>query len=117
MMRLVFTYSLSFIVIWSGAQPKQISLGIYSGITAPYTWDEGINRDSRYKARYDVKIAPIGVRYSVDFQGFGFVLNPGIYTIGQKYHVVNSVAGHEGTRKIDMKYLQIPFALKLHVID
>lgn len=117
MMRLVFTYSLSFIAFLSGAQPKQISLGIYSGITAPYTWDEGINSDSRYSARYDVKLAPIGISYSVDFQGFGFVLNPGIYTIGQNYHVINSVGGHEGTRRIDMEYLQIPFAMKFHVID
>jgi hypothetical protein len=105
------------IVSWSFAQPKQISLGIFTGITAPYTWDEGINNDSRYQGRYEVKFAPIGIAYGVDYQGFGFVVSPSLITIGQNFHVINSVGGHEGTRKINLKYLEFPIALKLHVID
>jgi hypothetical protein len=116
-MRHGFTFAMILIANCTVAQPKTVSLGLYSGITAPYTWDEGINRDSRYKARYDVKLAPIGISYGADFQGFGFVFTPGISTIGQNFHVINSVGGHEGTRRIDMKYLSVPFALKLHVID
>jgi hypothetical protein len=102
---------------WSFAQPKQVSLGVFTGITAPYTWDEGIDNDSRYKARYEVKVAPVGIAYGVDYQGFGFVVSPSLITIGQNFHVINSVGGHEGTRKINMRYLELPVALKLHVID
>lgn len=116
-MRLVGIYAIICIATCAVAQPKTISLGVFSGITAPFTWDEGINKDSRYKARYDVKLQPIGISYGVDFDGFGFVVTPGISTIGQNFHVVNSVGGHEGTRKIDMNYLSVPFQLKFHVID
>jgi hypothetical protein len=116
-MRLVFTFALSVMVTWTVAQPKQISLGVYTGITGPYTWDEGIYRDSRYKARYDVKLAPFGISYGFDFQGFGLLFNPGLLTIGQNFDVLNSVGGHEGIRRIDVQYLQVPFSVKLHVID
>ncbi len=117
-MRLVGIYTILFFTATCVvAQPKTVELGVFSGITAPYTWDEGINSDSRYKARYDVKLAPIGISYGVDFDGFGFVLTPGLSTIGQNYHVVNSVGGHEGTRRIDMKYLSVPISFKLHAID
>lgn len=118
MTRSIFTCMLlSLIIAFSFAQPKQVSVGIFSGITVPFTWDEGINKDARYKARYDIKAAPIGVSLGIDFQGYGFVLNPSLITIGQNQHVINTVGGHEGTRNINLKYLQIPLALKVHVID
>jgi hypothetical protein len=99
------------------AQPKQISLGVFTGLTVPFTLDEGINNDSRYRARYEVKGAPIGIAYGVDYQGFGFVITPSLINIGQNYHVINTVGGQEGIRKISMEYLNIPVGLKLHVID
>ncbi len=117
MSRLAATSFLCFVITASWCQPHQVSLGIFTGITAPYTWDEGINSDSRYKSRYEVKFAPIGVAYGVDYQGFGFVVNPSIIRIGQNFHVLNSVGGQEGVRKIDLTYAQIPIGLKLHVID
>ncbi|MFZ6012026.1 MAG: hypothetical protein ACOYXT_16915 [Bacteroidota bacterium] len=94
-----------------------MSFGVFTGISSTYTWDEGINRDPRYKARYDVKFAPIGLTYGVDYSGFGFLLSPGIINTGQNYHVINTVGGHEGTRKLNTKYFNLPLALKLHLID
>jgi hypothetical protein len=117
MIRFVLTCCLACIMTWSKAQPQQISLGVFSGITAPFTWDEGINSDSRYEARYDVKLAPIGISYSIDFKHMGLVLTPSLISIGQNFHVVNTVGGNEGLRRIDMQYLTIPIALKVHVID
>lgn len=105
------------IVFWSSAQPRHVSLGVFTGLTAPYTWDEGIYSDSRYKARYEVKFSPVGIAYGIDYEGFGFMVSPSLITIGQNYNVINTVGGHEGVRKITMKYLHIPLTLKLHVID
>ena len=105
------------IVTSASAQMRTISLGLQTGITSTYTWDEGINVDPRYKARYDIKFAPIGVNYGIDYDGFGFLVSPGLFTVGQNYHVVNIVGGHEGTRKIDLTYLTAPVALKFHLID
>jgi hypothetical protein len=92
-------------------------LGLFTGITSTYTWDEGINADPRYKTRYDIKFSPIGVNYGVDYDGFGFVISPALFTTGQNFYMVNTVGGHEGTRKIDIQYLNIPVALKFHLID
>jgi hypothetical protein len=50
------------------------SLGLFTGISVPYTWDEGINQDPRYRTRFDIKFIPIGVHYGVDKDGFGFML-------------------------------------------
>src|SRR5690606_20866109 len=102
----------------SHAQPAhQISLGIFSRITSTYTWDEGIFNDARFQERYDVKLAPIGINYGIDFVTWGFVFTPGIINIGQNYHIINTVGGHEGTRKVNLRYATIPFALKFHAID
>jgi hypothetical protein len=109
----VFTMSLVSVF----PQTRQISLGLFTGITAPYTWDEGIHSDSRYKARYEVKFAPIGVAFGIDHEDYGFVFTPSLITIGQNFHVINSVGGQEGVRKINMQYAQLPIAFKLHVID
>jgi hypothetical protein len=99
------------------AQMRIVSLGVYSGITSTYTWDEGINIDPRYKPRYDVKTAPFGICFGQDFDGFGYLLTPGLVNIGQNYHMVNIVGGHEGTRKINLSYATFPIALKFHLID
>lgn len=101
----------------SQAQTQHVSLGVFSGVTTTITLDQGINQDSRYSPRYDVKLAPIGVNFGVDYQGFGFVVTPGVINIGQNFHMVNTVGGHEGTRQINMQYLTLPLALKVHMID
>src|SRR5687767_6344619 len=103
-------YKLSFIVIFScavtlaSAQVRIVSLGMYTGLTSTYTWDEGIYADPRYKVRYNLKFSAIGLSYGVDYEGFGFIISPGLFTTGQDYFMVNTVGGHEGTRKIDLHY-------------
>jgi hypothetical protein len=101
----------------ASAQVRIVSLGVFTGLTTTYTWDEGIYADPRYKVRYNIKFAPIGFNYGVDYEGFGFVISPGLFTTGQDFFMVNTVGGHEGTRKIDLHYLNIPAAFKFHLID
>lgn len=93
------------------------SFGIFTGLTVPYTFDEGINKDARYQIKYDVKFAPIGVHFGVDYDGYGFMLDPGVIRIGQNFNVINIQGGHVGERKINLTYFQVPFSLKLHIID
>lgn len=94
-----------------------LSAGVFSGFTIPLTIDQGINRDQRYQNRYDIKWAPIGVNLAIDFESYGFLINPSIATIGQNFWVLNSVGGQIGIRKIKMDYLQIPVGVKVHLID
>lgn len=117
MLRFVFLAFLLWSHATAYAQPYQVSLGIFSGITTTYSWDEGIFNDPRYQSRYDLKLAPIGISYGVDYTRFGFAFTPGLINIGQHHHIINNVSGHEGTRTMNLKYLQVPFALKVHVID
>jgi len=112
-------YSMLFLLLVtrSYGQERTISLGVFSGATTTYSWDEGVNSDSRYETRYDVKLAPIGISYGVDYEGYGFVLTPGLINIGQKYNVINTVGGQEGIRKARIQYLNLPVAFKVHIID
>jgi hypothetical protein len=93
------------------------SLGVFTGITIPYTFDEGINKDARYRIKYNVKFAPIGIHYGVDYDGFGFMVDPSVTKIGQNFNVINISGGDVGERNIDMTYFQLPIGLKLHIID
>lgn len=100
----------------AGAQEVH-SLGLFTGIAVPYTWDGGINRDSRYRDRFDIKFSPIGVHYGIDKEGHGFTFDPSIIHIGQNFNVINSTGGEIGKRKIDLTYAQVPVGIKLHIID
>ncbi|MCS6972974.1 MAG: PorT family protein [Cyclobacteriaceae bacterium] len=93
------------------------SLGIFSGFTTAYTWDEGILKDPRYREKYRIKFAPIGVHYGIDLEGYGFTLDPAVVQIGQYFNVINVAGGDVGERKIDLTYLQAPVGFKLHMID
>lgn len=93
------------------------SLGLFTGIAIPYTWDGGINQDSRYRTRFDIKYSPIGVHYGLDKEGHGFMIDPCVIRIGQNFNVINSSGGEIGYRKIDLTYLQVPVGIKLHIID
>jgi hypothetical protein len=118
-MRKVFgLYTLLIALTWQvKAQSRTISLGIFTGGTSSYIWDEGISRDPRYETRYDIKLAPFGIAYGVDYEGFGFILTPGLINIGQKYNVINTVGGSEGIRSGTLRYFNLPAAFKLHIID
>lgn len=98
-------------------QSKTVSLGIFTGATSTFVWDEGVNKDPRYETRYDIKSAPIGVSYGIDYEGYGFVLTPSVINIGQKYNVINTVGGQEGIRSVKQTYFHIPAAFKAHIID
>lgn len=110
----LFLLLFSSTVLW--AQQFSLSLGAYTGITSTYTIDDGINKDPRYKGHYGVKFAPVGVNFGADYEGFGFVVSPGIVNMGQNFYVVNTSGGQNGDRKIDLQYLNIPVAFKVHII-
>jgi hypothetical protein len=112
----VFLFAL-FSILVSGAQTRTLFLGIGTGMTSSYTWDNGISKDPRYKDRYDIKFAPVSINYGLDFEGYGFFINPGLVNIGQNFYVTNTVGGQQGTRKINLSYLNLPVAFKLHIID
>lgn len=99
------------------AQQLSMSLGVYTGITSSYTIDEGIGKDPRYKGNYEVKFAPVGVNFGMDYEGFGFLISPGIINTGQNFYVVNTSGGQNGSRKINLKYLNVPVAFKVHIIN
>jgi hypothetical protein len=110
---MLVTVSLSLVC----AQERTVSFGVFTGITSTYTWDEGIDFDPRYTARYNIKFAPVGFNFGVDYEGYGFVISPGLFTTGQDYNMLNSEGGNEGRREIDLHYINIPIAFKFHVID
>lgn len=118
MSRQLLLFSMFFCMeYFAAAQPRSISLGVFTGLTSTYTWDQGINLDARYRTRYDVKLAPFGINYGVDYEKYGFIISPGLINIGQNYDVVNTSGGNEGVRKINLRYINVPVAFKLHVID
>jgi hypothetical protein len=117
MQRLFLTFSLLFSSIAVEAQQHSVSLGLYTGFTLPYTFDQGIDKDPRYKERYDLRFAPIGINYSMDFTGYGFLIGGGLIETGQHFYVVNTSGGQDGMRKIDLRYLNVPAAFKIHIID
>lgn len=99
------------------SQTRTVSLGISMGLTSTYSWNQGIQQDPRYSSRYNVKWAPAMIQYGVDYEGFGFVLSPGVINIGQQHDVVNTVGGQKGLRKAKLTYLHAPVFLKIHIID
>jgi hypothetical protein len=117
MLRSVFCLVLISVGGFGYGQQHSIGFGVHSGFTIPVTLDLGMDRDPRYNPRYSLKAAPIGVTIMKDWEGFGFVLSPGLVTIGQDYDIVNTEGGHFGRRNINMKYFTLPAAFKLHLID
>jgi Outer membrane protein beta-barrel domain len=118
MMRVLITFLLLlFMHSLSIGQDQVLSLGLFTGITTTYSIDKGINQDSRYQEKYDIKFAPIGLNFGIDYDGFGFVISPGLIHTGQNFYVVNTSGGQDGQRKISQWYLNVPAALKFHIID
>ncbi len=99
------------------AQQFSMSLGVYTGLTSTFTLDDGISNDPRYGAAYGVKFAPIGLNFGMDYEGFGFVISPGLVNVGQDFYVVNTAGGHDGKREINLNYLNIPAGFKIHIIQ
>jgi len=99
------------------AQQFSMSLGLNTGITSTYSVDKGIDNDPRYKQYYHVKFAPIGLHFGVNYEFIGFVVSPTITNIGQNSYVVNTSGGQNGTRESNLKYLNVPVAFKVHLIN
>lgn len=117
MFRLFFILLLTVTGTQGLCQQYSVALGVYGGLTVPYALDAGMDKDPRYKSRYNIKAQPIGLNFSMDYESVGFQISPGIYTLGQDYFVVNSAGGHDGRRDIDLNYVLLPVAFKVHLID
>jgi hypothetical protein len=90
---------------------------LHTGVISPYSFDQGINKDQRYRTKYDLKFAPIGVSFGIDYPRYGFVFSPGLISIGQNYFIVNNTGGREGIQKTNLQYLALPVAAKFYLID
>jgi hypothetical protein len=117
MVRLFFLVPLCFCALPAFCQLYSVAVGVYGGMTVPYTLDEGIDKDPRYKSRYMIKAQPAGLMFAMDYQNVGFLLSPGIYTLGQNYYLVNASGGQDGERKLDLHYAMLPVSFKVHLID
>jgi hypothetical protein len=87
------------------------------GMNFPFTIDQGLRKDTRYFGRLTLRATPVGFSYGYDRVGHGFVITPSLVKVGQKYSIQNTQGGEVGVRDIQMDYLSIPVALKLHLND
>jgi hypothetical protein len=93
------------------------SYGVFMGMNFPFTIDQGLQKDTRYFGRFTLRATPVGISYGYDKIGHGFVVTPSFVKIGQKYTIKNTQGGEVGVRDIQMDYLSVPVALKLHLND
>jgi hypothetical protein len=87
------------------------------GMNFPFTIDQGIQKDSRYFGKFTLRATPVGISYGYDKVGHGFVVTPSLSKIGQKFIIKNIQGGEVGERDVQMDYLSVPVALKLHLND
>jgi hypothetical protein len=107
---------LVFAALTSEAQHIE-SYGIFMGMNFPFTIDQGLRKDPRYVGQFTLRATPVGFSYGYDKIGHGFVVTPSFTKVGQKYAIKNTQGGEVGKRDIQMDYLSIPVALKLHLND
>ena len=115
-MRITLICSLLATSVLASAQNIE-SFGVFAGFNIPVTIDKGLDKDTRYEARFLLRGTPIGFHYGYDRPGFGWVISPSYLSIGQKYTIKNTTGGDVGTRDISMNYFSLPIALKFHVND
>lgn len=111
--------ALLFIVLCSHPAVSQNveSFGIFAGLNAPFTIDQGLQKDPRFIGALTVRATPIGFNYGMDYVGYGFLVSPSYTQIGQKFIIQNTNGGHAGTRNVKLNYFSVPVALKLHIND
>jgi hypothetical protein len=114
--RNVFIVFLFFVAQLSEAQHIE-SYGVFMGMNFPFTIDQGLRKDPRYFGRLTLRATPVGFSYGYDRIGHGFVITPSLVKVGQKYTIQNTQGGEVGVRDIQMDYLTVPVALKLHLND
>ncbi len=119
--RISNTSIVPFLLLLFGAQVSQAqhieSYGIFMGMNFPFSIDKGLQKDTRYLGKFTLRATPVGFSYGYDRVGHGFVITPSLTKIGQKYIIMNTAGGTVGERDIQMDYLSIPVALKLHLND
>lgn len=93
------------------------SFGVFGGFNFPFTIDQGLKNDPRFYGRFTFRGTPIGFSYGYDKVGHGFLITPSYMQIGQNFTIVNYQGGAIGTRDVQMNYLSLPIALRLHVND
>jgi hypothetical protein len=93
------------------------SYGVFMGMNFPFTIDQGLHKDPRYFPKFTLRATPVGFSYVYDKVGHGFVVTPSFTKIGQKYMIHNTQGGEIGERNIQMDYLSVPMALKIHLND
>lgn len=114
--RFFFCLLFTLVGFLANAQRFSVSAGVYTGVTATYTADKGIEKDPRYEERFEAKLAPIGLNLSLDYERLGLIVSPGIINIGQNFFLLNTQGGQDGLRKIDLQYLAIPVSFKVHLV-
>jgi hypothetical protein len=98
------------------AQLYSISFGVYTGGTAPFSFDEGIKKDPRYQGQFKAKFVPIGINIGLDYETFGVMASPGLINVGQNFYLLNTQGGQDGLRKIDLRYFTVPLSFRVHLI-
>jgi hypothetical protein len=93
------------------------SYGVFMGMNFPFTIDQGLRKDPRYFGKLTLRATPVGISYGYDKVGHGIVITPSLTKVGQKYVIQNTQGGEVGERDIQMDYLSVPVALKLHLND
>jgi len=117
-LRLLLTFVMTLGISLCHAQKEvTYSLGAFGGITSTFTFDEGINKDARYEPKYGVDFIPGGIHIGIDFNGYGFMVDPQVTQIGQSFNILNTVGGQVGERQVNLTYFQLPLSYKKHVID
>ncbi len=102
---------------YSGYSQNVESFGVFGGFNVPITFDDGLTKDPRFVGKLTFRGTPVGFTYGYDHVGFGYVITPSYTRIGQKFIIENTVGGDVGTRDIQMDFLSVPVALKLHLND
>ncbi len=93
------------------------SFGVFAGLNAPFTIDQGLQKDPRFLGELTVRTSPFGFNYGMDYVGYGFLISPSYLQVGQKFIIQNTNGGHAGTRNVTMNYFSVPVSLKLHIND
>lgn len=113
-------YSLALLLcLWAARVLSQDveSFGVFGGLNFPFTIDQGLNKDPRFFGKFSIRGTPIGMCYGYDKIGFGFVVTPQYMQVGQTFLIQNTAGGEVGRREVNMNYISIPAALKIHVSD
>ena len=116
--RMKITCSIVLLLVGHAVSSQNVeSFGVFGGFNVPITFDDGLQRDPRFVGKVTFRATPIGLTYGYDHVGFGFVISPSLTKIGQKFILKNTVGGDVGSREVQMDYISVPVALKLHLND